>query len=369
MMSKEILFENGKLGKIEVKNRTIVAPMTRISGTSNGDVGPLMTDYYTAFGLGGFGAIITEGVYTDKEYSQGYINQPGITDEKQAASWAELIENVHQTNAKIIIQLMHAGALSQFNRFSAKTGGPSAIIPKGEQMGFYHGEGSYKKPIEMSVKDIEVAVNGFVDSAKRSQDAGADGVEIHGANGYLFDQFLTEYTNQRNDLYGGSIINRIRLTCEVVERVRAVVGGEFTVGVRISQAKVNDYEYKWSGGAEDAKVVFEQLAKSGASYIHTTEFEAFKPAFGEGQSLSALAKEISKLPVIANGSLETVEKASDMIHNKEADFVAIGKGALAAPDWANKIRNGEKIPDFDFGLLSPFADLKTALEFSKKNND
>ncbi|MFY0681128.1 MAG: NADH:flavin oxidoreductase [Thalassovita sp.] len=357
------LLEPAALGKIQLRNRSLVAPMTRISAQQDGTVGPLMPAYYTAFGQGGFGAVITEGVYTDQHFSQGYQYQPGITDAAQADSWASLITSVKATGAKVIMQLMHAGALSQYNRFASDTRGPSAIAPKGTQMTFYRGVGAYPTPLEMTPAEIEAAIDGFVQSAVRAQEAGADGVEVHGANGYLLDQFLTDYANQRSDQYGKGVQGRIQLTCEVIQRVREAVGKEFTVGVRISQGKVNDFDHKWQGKEADAKVIFGAVEASGADYIHTTEFEASAPAFGAGKSLAALAKETTNLPIIANGSLGNPEQTERLIAQGQFDFAAIGKDALASPDWADRIKHGHDRKAFDFAMFSPLADLQSANDY------
>ena len=359
-MSQNHLFETATLGKIELRNRTVVAPMTRVSADASGTVGPLMQPYYEGFGRGGFGAIVTEGVYTDRQFSQGYQFQPGITDAAQAASWAGLIKGVRATGAKLIMQLMHAGTLSQYNRFASETRGPSAVRPKGRQMEFYRGTGAYPTPSEMTPAEIKTAIDGFVVAAKRAQDAGADGVEVHGANGYLLDQFLTDYTNQRSDRYGNDVHGRIRLTCEVIERVRDAVHNDFTVGVRISQSKVNDFEHKWAGQDSDAKVIFGAIEACGADYIHTTEFAADAPAFEQGKSLSALAKTFTSLPVVANGGMGDPETAKRMIAQEHCDFLAIGKDALASPDWPVKARSDQQRRAFDFEMFSPLADLETA---------
>jgi len=357
-MSIEQIFQPGTLGNLPLKNRFILAPMTRVSATDTGDVGPLMTEYYKGFAKGGFGAVITEGVYTDRTYSQGYKGQPGITDTSQQESWKKLIHEVKDEEGKIIMQLMHAGALSQYNRFSPETRAPSAVLPKGEQMAFYHGHGCYALPKEMTLDEIKTAISGFVIAARRAQDAGVDGIEIHGANGYLLDQFLTDYTNLRTDEYGGDVTSRVRLTCEIVERVREVVGKSFTLGVRISQAKVNNSEHKWQGEIGDAKIIFSSLAKAGASYIHTTEFLATASAFNSGSSLAMLAREFSGLPIVANGGLNTPNQAEEMINTEQAQFVAIGKGALAAPDLPKRIQKEQQLPEFDFAMLTPIADIK-----------
>ena len=365
-MSISHLFTPHQLASIELKNRLLVAPMTRVSATGEGGVSDLMVPYYRSFAEGGFSAVITEGVYTDKEFSQCYRYQPGMTDPHQAAGWATLIQGVHEAGARVIVQLMHAGALSQYNRFTNDTRAPSAVLPKGSQMEFYRGTGAYPTPQELLPAEIDRAMKGFADAARRSQDAGADGVEVHGANGYLLDQFLTDYTNQRRDRFGGNTLNRIRMTCEVVQRVREATGPEFTVGVRISQAKVNDFDHKWAGAEDDARIIFPQLTKAGASYIHTTEFQADKPAFEAGYSLSRLARLFSGLPVIANGGMGDPSTASKMLEDENADLVSLGKSALATPDWPNKVQTACELNEFSFDMFSPLADLSSANAYFAK---
>jgi 2,4-dienoyl-CoA reductase-like NADH-dependent reductase (Old Yellow Enzyme family) len=242
---------------------------------------------------------------------------------------------------KIFVQLMHAGALSQGNRFLKETLGPSAIQPKGEQMKFYGGDGPFQVPKEATKEEITEVLRGFVNSAKRAKEVGFDGIEIHGANGYILDQFLTDYTNQRNDEYGETTENRVRLLVEVTKAVREAVGQDYTLGIRISQGKVNDYTHKWADKEKDAEIIFGQLGKAGLDYIHVTEYEAWQPAFPEGEgtkatdsafgyggpSLAALAKKYGSLPVIANGGLEDPKRAAEIIAKGEADFITLGKGA------------------------------------------
>jgi len=137
---------------------------------------------------------------------------------------------------------MHAGALSQGNRFRSHGVAPSAVQPKGKQMTFYHGKGEYAVPHEISEEEIAQVVQGFVDSAVRAvRISGFDGIEIHGANGYLLDQFLTTHTNLRTDRWGGPVERRVGLLAEVLAAVKAAVGEQAPVGIRISQGKVNDF--------------------------------------------------------------------------------------------------------------------------------
>src|SRR3546814_732106 len=155
--------------------------------------------YYRTFAEGGFGLVITEGIYTDRAYAQGYLDQPGLTDAAQTEAWRVVVEGVHAAGGKIIGQLMHAGALSQGNPHQDQAAGPSAVQPKGRQMDFYRGAGPYRTPVAMSDKEIDVALAGFANAAEQAVIAGFDGVEVHAANGYLLDQFLTDHTNRRTE--------------------------------------------------------------------------------------------------------------------------------------------------------------------------
>lgn len=341
------LFSELKKQGLELKNRIALAPMTRTSAEEDGTPSNRMLSYYRRYAEGGFSLLISEGTYPDEIYSQGYFFQPGITNKRHIEGWQKITGAVHGAGAKMFCQLMHAGALSQGNIYAGKTMGPSSVTPKGEQLGFYGGEGAYPTPEEMTKEDIEQVKRGFVDAALNSREAGFDGVEIHGANGYLLDQFLTEYTNNRKDEYGGSTENRVRLLVEVCRAVRKKVGKDYSVGIRISQAKVNDYTHKWSNGEKDAEIIFSQLAASGIDFLHVTEFHADAPAFGEnGLSLASLAKKWGGLPVLANGNLNTAEQAEKMITNGEVDVVAVGKAALANKDWPIKAAKGISMEEF-----------------------
>ncbi|HBE67639.1 MAG TPA: NADH:flavin oxidoreductase [Planctomycetaceae bacterium] len=346
------------LKELELANRLAVAPMTRVSSTESGEATELMQRYYSDFGKGGFGLVLTEGIYTDELYSQGYFHQPGLANERHVSSWKPIVDAVHEQRTPIIAQLMHAGALSQGNVHSNDRIGPSAVKPKGRQLVFYRGEGEFPVPKEMSVSDIEEAKVGFVNAAQNAVAAGFDGVEIHASNGYLLDQFLTVGVNLRDDEYGGPIENRIRLTVEVIQAVRSAVGDDFVVGARIAQTKVNDYEYRWPGRVEDAKVIFQAIAEAGLDYVHTTERHANLAAFdNQRESLAQLAKQSSGLPVIANGGLHKQQLATEMLEFGHADIISIGRGAIAQSDFASRVLDGRPTLEFDAAVLNPVADL------------
>ncbi|MDX1560990.1 MAG: NADH:flavin oxidoreductase, partial [Marinobacter sp.] len=177
-----------KFKSIEVPNRFALAPMTRTSAEPNGSPNSLMADHYEGYAKGGFGLVITEGTYTDDKASQGYANQPGIINQDQIDGWKTIVDRVHAAGSKIFVQLMHAGAQFQANRFTEQPQGPSEVTPKGAPLGFYGDQTEWQTPAAMTKADIQAAVDGFAESAANAKAAGFDGIEIHGANGYLLNQ-------------------------------------------------------------------------------------------------------------------------------------------------------------------------------------
>lgn len=356
------------LAGAKLANRLAVAPMTRVSAGEDGTPTEAMNRYYSAFAEGGFGLVITEGTYTDTQYSQGYFFQPGIVSEKHVEAWRPIAESIHAGGARAVMQLMHAGALSQGNRYRTDTAGPSAVRPKGQMMPEYGGSGAWPTPRAMSDDDIETAVQGFAAAAVNARRAGFDGVEVHAANGYLLDQFLTDYTNLRDDSYGGQVSHRIRLTAQVVERIRALVPDEgFVLGVRLSQTKVNDFQYRWAG-ADDARVVFTSLADAGADYLHIASegrdwIETAR--LDDGDTITALAKKVTGLPVIANGGMHDLDQAAQLLEGGHADVLSLGRGALANPDLPNKVAGGHELETFDHAMLQPRASLENAEQWRR----
>ena len=359
-MNASSLFSPGSIGKVGLKNRLVVAPMTRVTASEDGIASERMKIYYEDFARGGFGLVISEGIYIDRKWSQTYAFQAGLTSPEQIAGWRNVTDAVHEQNGRIFAQIQHAGALSQGNYFREGTVAPSAIRPTGKQMTFYRGEGEYPVPRELTEDEIEDIIKSFADAAERAVfDAGFDGVEIHGANGYLLDQFFTDYTNQRTDRWGGEIAGRLQLSLDVIQSVRQRVGHDIPVGIRISQGKVNDFFHKWANGEDDARVVFSLLAQSGIHYLHLTEYEAWQPAFPDNPlSLIELARKYApQLTIMANGGLHDETRATEMME-KGADFIALGRGALANHDWPERVATGGTLREFDSAILGPIANIK-----------
>jgi len=352
----------GSLGPLDLGNRLLVAPMTRVSARPDGVPTEEMADYYSEFAEGGFGLVVTEGIYPDAAYSQGYLNQPGLVTEEHVAGWRAITDRVHAAGGRIVAQLMHAGALSQGNPHRPGTIAPSAVAPLGEMMPPYGGSGPFATPRAATPEDLREVVEGFAAATRNAATAGFDGVEVHGANGYLLDQFITEYTNLRTDEYGGSTAERVRFVAEVVERVAAEAPDGFAVGVRVSQTKVNDFVYRWSGGSEDVIVIAQSLAKAGATYLHVaSEGRAWfdTALLADGSTVTGLAGEVSGLPVIANGGMHDPDQAARVLDG-HADFLSIGHAALANPDLPRRLAAGRELAAFDPAMLRPDVTLATS---------
>jgi len=352
-MKPDPIFEPGRLGSLSLPNRLIVAPMTRISATPDGTATAEMAAYYAEYAKGGFGLIITEGTYPDTEYSQSYVNQPGLATKAQAEGWRPVVDAVHGAGGRIAAQLMHGGALTMHNRFASETVAPSAVQPVGEQPPRYHGRGAYPVPRALNESEIPAIIAGFAAAATRAVQAGFDGVEIHGANGYLIDQFLSRHTNLRTDMWGASLANRLRFAVEVARAVVDAVPAHIPVGIRISQTKVNDLAHVWAGGAADAATIFSALDETGISFIHVSSHLGCGAVFDTGLSLAGLARRHAKCTVIANGKLEDTTTARGMLIRREAEFLSLAKAALADPHWPNKHAAGQPPVPFDPGMLAP----------------
>lgn len=355
-------------GGLPLNNRLVVAPMSRVSGTEEGVPTQRMVSYYGSFAEGGFGLIITEGIYTDEDFSRSYAYQPGLSTSEQVAGWQDVVDAVHEAGGFIFAQLMHGGALSQLLE---NTIGPSAIKPKGEKMPEYGGSGEYPVPTEMMESDLQQTLAGFATAATNAQDAGFDGVEIHGANGYLLDQFITDYTNQRDDQYGGSTSERTRFPCEVVRAVKEVVGEGFPVGIRLSQGKVNDHGYRWPGGREDAEAIFAAVAEAGVDYLHiASEGRDWRESakIDDETTITQLAKRVTGLPVITNGGMHDPELAETVLREGHGDLVALARGAMANPDWPHRLRDGRDFNDFDPSMITPKATIENTDAFFSKRS-
>lgn len=361
------LFSESKIDGLTIANRLVVAPMTRVSATANGVPTDVMKNHYKDYSKGGWGLIITEGTYIDQKFSQGYKNQPGIANKRQIENWRKIVNAVHETNTPIFMQLIHAGGLIQENIYKKKGIAPSATELLGKMLPHYYGEGKFPVPKEITKEQIAETVIAFAKAAKNAMEAGFDGIEIHGANGYLLDQFLTVFSNQRNDEYGGNLENRIRFHCEVLQSVLDAIKGKIPVGIRISQTKVNNFEYQWPGAEKDASFIFKKIKSIAPSYIHISTHKGLEPVWNTEHSLAHYAKKYFEGKVIACGGLHNPVKAANLLKNNEADFAAVGKGAIANPSLPNDIRYNKAQKEFEPEMIKPLATIENTKTWRRNN--
>ena len=345
------LFESFSLGNLTLQNRTVMAPMTR---TFSPDYIPTtdVADYYRRRAEGNVGLIITEGTFISHKASNGYERVPAIYGEKALAGWKHVVDEVHAAGGKIAPQLWHVGSVR-------KEGiGPDKSVPAYSPSGLF--KPGAENGVAMTQEDINEVVASFAQAAADSKAAGFDAIEVHGAHGYLVDQFFWEGTNQRTDRYGGSLENRTRFGVEIVEAIRAAVGEDFPIIFRFSQWKQQDYNAKLCQTPEELNTFLTLLSNAGVDIFHASTRRFWLPEFeGSDLNLAGWTKKLTNKPVITVGSVGldsdfTGEGSVDLagtsnptgidgllerLNNDEFDLVAIGRALLVDAEWVNKIRD------------------------------
>lgn len=318
-----------KLGDIELKNKAIMAPLTRSRAGTGDAATPLVAEYY--WQRAGAGLIITEASQISAQ-AKGYPRTPGIFSREQIDGWKLVTEAVHMRGGKIVLQLWHVGRLSHS---SVQPDGqlpvaPSAIAAEGSIF-TSNGLKTLEEPQALSEEGILEIVNDFRLAAENARDAGFDGVEIHGANGYLIDQFLRDGTNQRTDKWGGSLENRLRFMKEVVEAVIPVFGPART-GIRLSPV-FDAFSMSDSNPAETFGAAARLLSDYGLAYLHVLQLGSDADNF----DFVALRKQFTGA-YIANGGYDA-ERAEKAITSGEATAVSFGSLFLANPDLVSRFAN------------------------------
>ncbi len=327
------VFSPIRVGKMEIANRLVVAPMVTQYCNSDGTASDRWIAYHEAKAKGGWGLIITEDFAVDP-LGRGFSCVPGLWDDAQIESHAELTRAVHRHDAKIMAQIYHAGRQTSWHVAGAQCVAPSPIAcPAIQEM-----------PLELSVPDIQRIVERFGDCALRAKKAGFDGVEIHGAHGYLLSSFMSLHSNKRTDMYGGCLMNRLRLPIEVIQNVRAKVGKDFAVGFRI-----NGDELVVGGRTiEDTKAIAAILEENGVDVLHVTLGSYATPRFvgpaacphGWIADYAAEVKKVVNIPVITVNRINDALLAETIISSGKADIVAMGRGSLADPALPAKAAAG-----------------------------
>jgi 2,4-dienoyl-CoA reductase-like NADH-dependent reductase (Old Yellow Enzyme family) len=364
MSAENPLFETVELGKLSLQNRIVMAPMTRTfspGGVPNDQV----VAYYERRAKNEVGLIITEGTTVGHKAANGYPRVPYMHGENALAGWKKVVDAVHAQGGKIAPQLWHVGAIRKAGIEPDKSVpgySPSGLFKPGKE----NGEA-------MTQSDISEVVEAFAQAAADAKAVGFDAVEIHGAHGYLVDQFFWEGTNQRTDEYGGDLVSRTKFGVEIVSAIRARVGEDFPIILRFSQWKQQDYGARLANTPDELKAFLSPLVEAGVDIFHCSTRRFWEKEFeGSDLNLAGWTKELTGKPVITVGSVGldssfidedgaslnmsdkagvasgSIQELSDRVAQGEFELVAVGRALLQDPEWVVKVRQGRlgELQDF-----------------------
>ncbi|MDV8022844.1 alkene reductase [Rhodococcus sp. IEGM 1330] len=326
------LFSPLALGDLKLDNRLVMAPLTRVRSGKDGVPGPLVVEHYKQ--RASLGLIVSEGTYPSHA-GQGFPGQPGLVTDEQIEGWRNVADAVHADGGLIVAQVMHAGRVTH----EATTGGhevvgPSAIAIDGETR-TYEGKKPYPTPRALREDELPSVIADFVQASKNAIAAGMDGVEVHGANGYLLHEFLSPASNQREDAYGGSPENRARFVAEVVEAVADALGAG-KVGIRISPE--HNIQDALETDSDDVRATYralvERLAPLGLAYLSVLHKD---PA---GELVQDLRQGFGGAVLVNSGfgEITSRDEALSLMEDGIGDAVVVGRPAIANPDLAYRWR-------------------------------
>ena len=316
------LFENVQLGPLFLKNRIVMAPMTRTFSPGNVP-NDKVVEYYARRAENEVGLIITEGTPVGHKAANGYPNVPFMYGEAALAGWKKVVEAVHAKGGKIAPQLWHVGAVRKEGTEPDKS--IPGYSPSGKESG-----------VAMSKQDIDEVVEAFAQAAADAKEIGFDAIEVHGAHGYLVDQFFWEGSNQRTDEYGGDLVARTRFAVEIVKAIRARVGADFPIIFRFSQWKQQDYNARLAQTPEELNAFLTPLVEAGVDIFHCSTRRFWEKEFeGSDMNLAGWTKELSGKPVITVGSV-----------GLDSSFIDEAGSSLGMSDKA-----GDELQDFSKASL------------------
>ncbi|HZG05761.1 MAG TPA: NADH:flavin oxidoreductase [Streptomyces sp.] len=358
-----VLGRRFSVGGLTLRNRIVMAPMTR-EFSPGGVPGADVAEYYARRAAAEVGLIITEGTYVDHASAGTSDRVPRFHGEDALAGWAKVADAVHRAGGRIMPQLWHVGMMRTAGAPpvpEAPRVGPSGIPLEGTERGH-----------AMTRADIDDVIGAFAAGAAEAEARGFDGVEIHGAHGYLVDQFLWSRTNRRTDAYGGDLASRVRFAAELVAACRRAVSPDFPISFRMSQWKAGDYQARIAGTPQELEAVLTPLAEAGVDVFHCSTRRYWLPEFEDSDlNLAGWVKKLSGRPTITVGSVgldneftaafqgqkgdvADIDELLDRLERDEFDLVAVGRSLLGDPEWAAKVLDGR------FGELQPFGPEKLA---------
>ncbi|MBW8797087.1 MAG: NADH:flavin oxidoreductase [Streptomyces sp.] len=359
----EILSRPIALNGLTVPNRIVMAPMTR-QFSPGGVPGEDVVSYYSRRAAAGVGLIVTEGTYVGHDSAGQSSRVPRFHGEEQLAGWAKVAEGVHAAGGTIVPQLWHIGMVRKQGQ--PPVADAPAVGPSGIRLDGTEGEGR-----AMTLQDLDDVIRAFAEAAAAAERIGFDGVELHGAHGYLLDQFLWAGTNRRTDAYGGDPVARTKFAAEIVAAVRDSVSPEFPVVFRYSQWKSDNYDARLAETPEELEAILTPLAAAGVDVFHASTRRYWLPEFeGSDLNLAGWTKKLTGRPTITVGSVgldgeflkafagegsatKGIDDLLDSLEREEYDMVAVGRALLQDPEWAAKVLAGraDELKPFDGAAL------------------
>ena len=348
----DALFAPFEHPKLRLRNRLVMAPMTRYRCPERYPTDAVAA-YYQRRAEGGVGLIISEGAFIDHPAASNDERVPNGYGEAAATGWRHVLRAVHAAGARMFLQLWHAGSFRELGM------GPDPDVPGLSPSGELTRPDGRVAPKAMNKKDIEDVVDAFARAAADAQRMGFDGVEVHGAHGYLVDEFLWGRSNRRSDRYGGDIARRARFAADIIAAIRDSVGEDYPLSLRVSQFKQQDYDARLAEEPAQLEAMLAPLVDAGVDLFHASERYHWKPAFaGSTLNWAGWIKRLSGRPAITVGSvgldsssfrqagIAGIEPVLERLEREECDLVALGRALLADPAWANKTRAGARVEAF-----------------------
>ncbi|MCH2108626.1 MAG: alkene reductase [Polyangiaceae bacterium] len=341
----EKLLSDFFLGPLNLKNRVVMAPMTRARATADHIPTPIMAEYYGS--RASCGLLISEGI-APAPAGAGYARMPGIWNQEQLDGWKSVTQAVHEKGGKIAAQIMHSGRVGHTKNMpqGAEVLGPSATTAPGEMYTDEAGPQPYPEAREMTHGEVEEAISAYVSAAENAVAAGFDAIELHGANGYLIEQFLAPVTNHRQDQWGGDFKKRARFVLQIATACAAAIGPE-KVGIRLSPLGVFNGIEPWESLADDYIWLAEELGKLNLVYLHLVDHSSMGAPSVPSDLKQAMRASFQGAFILSGGyDAEHAEKA---LQEDQGELVAFGRPLIANPDLVERIAQGAawNEPDFD----------------------
>lgn len=333
-------------GRLVLRNRIAVAAMSRMQGSDDGMPSPEAAPYYTRYARGGAALVVTEALATDATSARAYFRQPGLWRDAHIAPWQAVARAVQAQGACIFAQLQHGGRLAEPGlnplHLAASDGAAAGTT---WQTGRPNAMACAATPAQ-----IDAIVEGFAQAARRAREAGFDGVELHGARGYLLDDFLSASTNRRDDAWGGDLRRRLALPLRVLGAVREAVG-PLPISYNLSLYKMDDNSYQPAGGKAEVQAIARALAEAGADMLHVTTRRMLRDEpWGEPLAATVRGAVPAGILVVGNGGLKTLDDADEALARTGCDAVSLARAFLANPDWLARCQRGEALRSYAPGM-------------------